>query len=79
MNGQSNKTIDLFVNEILHKKSIELDATVATCLLSACRDCHRLDIGEYVHREIIRLKLLEISNGQVNVRLATAVCILTRY
>ncbi|CAF3475780.1 unnamed protein product [Rotaria sordida] len=69
MNGQPNKTIELYENEILNNKIIELDAISATCLLSACTDCHRLDIGEYVHDEILRLGLLD----PPNIRLATAI------
>ncbi|CAF2612190.1 unnamed protein product [Rotaria sp. Silwood2] len=69
INGQPSKTIELYENELLNKKTIELDAIAATCLLSACTDCHRLDIGEYVHDEILRLGLLD----PPNIRLATAV------
>ncbi len=69
MNGQPEKTIELYENEIRKKKSIELDAISATCVLNACSDCHRLDIGEYIHQEIRRLKLLD----PPNIRLATAV------
>lgn len=69
MNGLPEKTIRLFENEILKKKSVELDPISATCVLNACSDCHRLDIGEYVHHEIQRLKLL----NRDNIRLATAV------
>jgi len=69
MNGQPDKTIKLYENEILKNKSIELDAISATCVLNACSDCHRLDIGEYVHQEVRRLKLLD----PPNIRLATAV------
>jgi hypothetical protein len=69
MNNQPEKTIQLYENEILNKKLIELDAISATCVLSACSDCHRLDIGEYVYDDIKRLKLLH----PPNIRLATAV------
>ncbi|CAF4076103.1 unnamed protein product [Rotaria sp. Silwood2] len=69
INGQPSKTIELYENELLNKKTIELDAIAATCLLSACTDCHRLDIGEYVHDEILRLGLLD----PPNIRLATAI------
>jgi hypothetical protein len=69
MNGQPEKTIELYQNEIINKKLIELDAISATCVLNACSDCHRLDIGEYVHNEVRRLKLLD----PPNIRLATAV------
>ena len=69
MNGLPNKTIELYENEILNKKTIELDAIAATCVLTACSDCHRLDLGEYVHDEVVRLDLL----NPPNLRLATAV------
>ncbi|CAF4733107.1 unnamed protein product [Rotaria sp. Silwood1] len=69
MNGQPNKTIELYENELLNNKTIELDAIAATCVLSACTDCHRLDIGEYVHDEILRLELLD----PPDIRLATAI------
>jgi hypothetical protein len=69
MNGQPEKTIELYENEILRNQSIELDAISATCILNACSDCHRLDIGEHVHHEVRRLKLLD----PPNIRLATAV------
>jgi hypothetical protein len=64
MNGQPEKTIKLYQNEVF-----ELDAISATCILNAASDCHRLDIGEYVHNEVKRLKLLD----PPNIRLATAV------
>ena len=73
INGQPQKTLEVFEREIVRKQRIELDAVVATCVLSACSDCHRLDIGEYVHDEIVRLKLLQTSDGTPNVRLVTAV------
>ncbi|CAF3866526.1 unnamed protein product [Rotaria magnacalcarata] len=69
MNGQSNKTIELYENEILNKKTIELDVIAATCVLAACSDCQRLDIGEYIHDEVLRLDLL----NPPNLRLATAI------
>jgi len=69
MNGQAEKTIQLYENEFLNKTTMELDAISATCVLSACSDCRRLDIGQYVHDEIIRLKLLH----PPNIRLLTAV------
>lgn len=59
----------MYENEILNKKNIELDAIAATCLLSACSYCHRLDIGEYVHDEVLRLDLLK----PLDIRLITAV------
>jgi hypothetical protein len=73
MNGQPKKTIELYENEILNNKTIKLDAILATCVLSACSDCHRLDIGEYIHNEVIKLKLLRTTDGIPNIRLATAV------
>ncbi|CAF1220200.1 unnamed protein product [Adineta steineri] len=69
MNGQSEKTIRLFENEILNKKTIELDAISATCVLSACSSSHRLDIGHHIYNEVVRLKLLD----PPNIRLATAI------
>ena len=72
MNNQPEKTIELYRNEILNKKLIELDAIAATCVLSACSDCHRLDIGEAVLDDIKRLKLLH----PPNIRLSTAVSFL---
>lgn len=69
MNGQAEKTIALYEHEIFNKRTIELDAIAATCVLSACSDCHRLDIGRYIHDEVRRLKLLDPQD----IRLATAV------
>ena len=68
MNGQSKKTIELYEKD----SSMELDAVTATCILSACSDCQRLDIGEHVHREVNRLHLLEAKDGTPNIRLVTA-------
>ncbi|UJR37155.1 hypothetical protein I4U23_029865 [Adineta vaga] len=68
MNGLGGKTIELYENDLCNNKIIELDAVTATCILSACSDCHRLDIGKSVHDELIRLKLLDSSN----IRLVTA-------
>lgn len=65
MNGQSEKTIELYKNN-----NIQLDAISATCLLNAASNCHRLDIGKHVYNEVKRLKLL---NHPPNIRLATAV------
>ena len=69
MNGQANKTIEVYENELLNNKTIDLDAITATCVLNACSHCHRLNIGKHIHNEAIRLNLLDSSN----VRLATAV------
>ena len=69
MNGQAKKTIELYENDIQKKKLIELDAVTATCVLNAASDCRRLDIGEDIHAEVQRLKLLD----PPNIRLATAV------
>ena len=70
MNNQPENTIALFEQQFVKNKTVPLDPVVATCVLSASRDCHRLDIGEYVHREVLRLKLLD---GKPNIRLITAV------
>lgn len=70
MNNQSENTIALFEKHFIKSPTTTLDPVIATCVLSACRDCHRLDIGEYVHREIVRLKFLD---GKPNIRLITAV------
>lgn len=64
MNGQAEKTIELYNNE-----RFQLDAISATCLLNATSNCHRLDIGENVYNEVKRLKLLH----PPNIRLTTAV------
>ncbi|CAF3622748.1 unnamed protein product [Rotaria socialis] len=69
MNGQPSKTVELYENEILNNKTIELDAIAATCVLTACSDCQRLDIGEYIHDEVLRLDLL----NPPNLRLATSI------
>lgn len=70
MNNQPEKTIELFEKYFMQNKTVALDPVIATCVLSACSDCRRLDVGEYIHQEIGRLKLLE---GQPNIRLITAV------
>lgn len=69
MNGQAKKTIELYEKDIQKKKLIDLDAVTATCILNAASDCRRLDIGEDIHAEVQRLKLLD----PPNIRLATAV------
>ena len=73
MNGQSKATIELFEKDLASDTPMVLDATTATCLLSACSDCQRLDIGEYVHREVNRRHLIEAKDGTPNIRLVTAV------
>ena len=71
MNRQAKKTIELYENDFRKKRLVELDAITATCVLNAASDCHRLDIGEHVHHQVRRLKLLD----PPNIRLATAVSI----
>jgi hypothetical protein len=69
MNGQAAKTIELYEREMMNQHTLELDAVTATCVLSACSDCQRLDVGKHVHAEVTRLKLLDTPN----IRLVTAV------
>lgn len=70
MNNQPENTIALFEKHFIKNKTMPLDSVIATCVLSACRACHRLDIGEYIYQEIVRLKYFD---EKPNVRLITAV------